>query len=184
MSYVCPLGVWNVHKMLLIIIGEIGVKYKETLCTCFGNFLFKKNQMSRPRSWPMQSESLSRGPSIRIYQKALLAIQNCQGWMTHAWKAPRKCKAWGKCNMLWSTNQSFDFLRFFFLRWTIFKVFIECVTILLLLFRFWIFGWEACEILASLPGIKLVSSALEGEVFTTRLPGKLPNALFLIKLHK
>ena len=39
MSYVCPKGVLNVHKMLLIITGEIGVKYKETLCIFFGNFL-------------------------------------------------------------------------------------------------------------------------------------------------
>ena len=35
-------------------------------------------------------------------------------------------------------------LRFFFLMWTIFKVFIEFVTILLLLFMFlFFFGWEA-----------------------------------------
>ena len=32
--------------------------------------------------------------------------------------------------------------------WTIFKVFIGFVTTLLLLFMFWFFGPEACEILA------------------------------------
>ena len=54
--------------------------------------------------------------------------------------------------------------------WTIFKVFIEFVTTLLLLFMF--FGCEACGILASQPGIEPVPPALEGEVLTTGLPGK------------
>ena len=42
--------------------------------------------------------------------------------------------------------------------WTILKVLIEFVTILLLLFMFWFFGGEAPVILASSP------PALEGEV--------------------
>ena len=42
---------------------------------------------------------------------------------------------------------------------TFFKVFIEFVTILLLLFMFWFFGHEACGILASQPKIE---SILEG----------------------
>ena len=37
---------------------------------------------------------------------------------------------------------------------------------------FWIFGPEACGILAPRPGIKPTPSALEGEVLTTGLPGK------------
>ena len=47
--------------------------------------------------------------------------------------------------------------------WTIFKVFIECVTILLL---FYVFGLVSCRILPPWPGIKPVPSAIEG----TRLP--------------
>ena len=47
------------------------------------------------------------------------------------------------------------FLRFFFLMWTIFKVFVEFVTILLL-FMFWFFSHEACWILAPWPGIQSV----------------------------
>ena len=39
-------------------------------------------------------------------------------------------------------------------------------------FMFWIFGPEACGILAPRPGIKPTPSALEGEVLTTGLPGK------------
>ena len=50
------------------------------------------------------------------------------------------------------SNDSFVFLlcffkkKDFFLMWTIFKVFNEFVKILLLLFMFWFFGHEACEI--------------------------------------
>ena len=65
------------------------------------------------------------------------------------------------------------FLRFFFfLMWTVFKVFIEFVTILLLFFMFWVFGPEACGILAPRPGVKLTPPALEGKVLTTGPPGK------------
>ena len=52
---------------------------------------------------------------------------------------------------------------FFFLMWTIFKVFIEFVTIFC--FMFWFFGLRACGILASQPGIELANPALEGETF-------------------
>ena len=54
---------------------------------------------------------------------------------------------------------------------TIFKVFIEFVTILLLLYVF-CFGHEACGILALRPGIKPTPPALKGEVLTTGPPGK------------
>ena len=46
--------------------------------------------------------------------------------------------------------------------WTIFKVSIEFITILPLLFMFWFFGQEACGILASQPGIVPSPSSLEG----------------------
>ena len=53
--------------------------------------------------------------------------------------------------------------------WTIFKVFIEFVKVLLL-FYVWFFGQKACGILAPLLGIK--PTALEGESLITELPGK------------
>ena len=57
------------------------------------------------------------------------------------------------------------FLRFFFfVMWTILKVFIEFVTILLL-FMFWFSGPEVC-------GAKAASPALEGKVVTVGQPRK------------
>ena len=64
---------------------------------------------------------------------------------------------------------SYFFLRIFFLMWTIFKVFIEFVTILLL-FMFWFFGHKACGILAPWRGIDPASPTLEGKVITTGQP--------------
>ena len=58
-----------------------------------------------------------------------------------------------------------------FLMWTIFKVFIEFATILLLFYVFVFLGHEACGILAPQPGIKPVPPTLEGEVLTTRMLG-------------
>ena len=55
------------------------------------------------------------------------------------------------------TQTNISHLLFFLLTWTIFKVFIEFVIILLLLF--WCFGHEACEILAHQPGIEPVPYA-------------------------
>ena len=56
--------------------------------------------------------------------------------------------------------------------WTIFKVFIKFVTILLLFYVFWFFGPEACGILAPRPGIEPATPVLEGEVLTTGPPEK------------
>ena len=44
-----------------------------------------------------------------------------------------------------------------------FKVFIESVTTLFLLFMFWVFGHEACGILVPQPRIKPAPPVLEGE---------------------
>ena len=63
------------------------------------------------------------------------------------------------------------FLKKIFLMWTIFKVFIEFVPILLLFLYFGFFGREACGILAPQPGIEPAPPALEGEVLTTGPPG-------------
>ena len=41
------------------------------------------------------------------------------------------------------------------------------------------FGQEACGILATWPGIEPTPLALEGEVLTTGLPGKVPSWKFL-----
>ena len=58
--------------------------------------------------------------------------------------------------------------------WTIFKVFIEFVTILLLFYVLFFWVCEACGILTPRPGIEPAPPALEGEVLTTGLPGKFP----------
>ena len=54
---------------------------------------------------------------------------------------------------------------------TIFKVFVEFVTILLL-FYVWFFGREPRGILSPWPEIEPAPPELEGEVATTGLPGK------------
>ena len=56
--------------------------------------------------------------------------------------------------------------------WTIFKVFIEFFTILLMFYVFGFFGHEVGGILAPQPGIKPSPSALEGNILTTGPPGK------------
>ena len=78
-----------------------------------------------------------------------------------------------------SLSQVSQILKFYFIRledfliWTIFKVFIELVSILLLFFMICVFfGLKACGILVPRPGIKSTSLALENEVLNTRLPGK------------
>ena len=58
-----------------------------------------------------------------------------------------------------------------FLMWTIFKVFIEFVTILLP-FYVLVFGPKACGILALRPGIEPAPPALEGEILTRGPPGR------------
>ena len=63
--------------------------------------------------------------------------------------------------------------------WTLFKVFIEFVTILFLFFMFWFFGCEARRILAPGPGIEPAPPALEGKVLIVGLPGKSLSCLLL-----
>ena len=84
--------------------------------------------------------------------------------------------------------------RFFFFFWiqTIFKFFIEFVTILLLFhglfffrvfffFFFWFSGPEACKILAQQPRIEPTPPVLECKVLTTGLSGKSQEGIS--KLH-
>ena len=61
---------------------------------------------------------------------------------------------------------------FFFLIRTVLKVFIEFVTLLLLIFMFWFFGHEACGIFAPQPRKELAPPSLEGQVPTTGSPEK------------
>ena len=56
--------------------------------------------------------------------------------------------------------------------WTICKVFIEIVAILLLLYVFWGFGHKAYGILAPQPGIEPTLLALGSKVLTTGPLGK------------
>ena len=86
-------------------------------------------------------------------------------------------------------SSSRDFF-FFFLIQTIFKVFIEFVTILLpfhglfvfrVFFFFWFYGPEACKILAQQPRIEPTPPVLECKVLTTGLSGKSQEGIS--KLH-
>ena len=77
-----------------------------------------------------------------------------------------------------SGESSFLFLRDFLI-WTIFKVFIELFTTLLLFYVLFCFvfdhkTWD----LSSPPGIEPASPALEGKVLTTGLPGKSQKSFF------
>ena len=56
--------------------------------------------------------------------------------------------------------------------WKIFKVFIEFVTISLLLYVLIFFDCEACEMLAPQPGTEAAPPALEGKVLIAGLPRK------------
>ena len=58
--------------------------------------------------------------------------------------------------------------------WTAFKVFIEFVIILLLLYVSWVFGHGACGIVVPQPGIETASPPLEGKALTADPPGKPP----------
>ena len=91
---------------------------------------------------------------------------------------------------IWTQTKQ-NFLRFL-LMWTIFKVFIEFVTILFLFYALFVrmcffvclfvclfvFGQEACGILAFQPWIESTSPILEGEVLTTGPLGKSLNRNF------
>ena len=46
---------------------------------------------------------------------------------------------------------------------------------------FWLFGCEACGILAPLPGIELAPPPLKGKVLTTGLSGKPLGPLLMMK---
>ena len=69
-----------------------------------------------------------------------------------------------------------------FLRWTVFKVFIEFVTILSLFF-FFFWPFDTCVILAPRPGIKPAPAALEGKVQSMRPPTKSPIQILCLFLN-
>ena len=74
-------------------------------------------------------------------------------------------------------------LYLFILMWTIFKVIIEFVTILLL-FCFSFLGHKACGILAPRPEIRPAHPAFEGGVLITGLPGTAPGCFCLFFFFK
>ena len=57
-------------------------------------------------------------------------------------------------------------LTFFFWIQTIFKVYVEFVTILLVFYILFFYGPEDCGILAPLPGLEPAHPTLEGDVLT------------------
>ena len=67
---------------------------------------------------------------------------------------------------------NFYFFQRFFFMWTIFKAFVEFVTLLFLIYILGFFGHETCRIWAPQPGIKPALLALEAEVLTSGPPGK------------
>ena len=108
---------------------------------------------------------------------------SCKGFQDSFWNAfcpqPRRWhgpqRSQKPCHCQWvdslNTWLLLIYIYIFFLMWTIFKVVIEFVTILLLLFMFWLFisHW-VCGILVPWPGIEPPS--LKGELLTIRLPRK------------
>ena len=70
------------------------------------------------------------------------------------------------------------FLKKIVLKWTIFKVFTEGVTVLLVL----LFGHKECGILVPPPGIKLAPLVSEGEVLSPGPLGK--SCLSFLKIHQ
>ena len=70
------------------------------------------------------------------------------------------------------------FHKFCFWMWIIFKVFIEFVTILLLVYVVSFFDFEAYGILVSRPEIEPAPAVLEGKVLTPGPPGNSPANIF------
>ena len=90
---------------------------------------------------------------------------------------------WDKVGPLYCFSEIFykrlEFLKkIFFLMWTIFKVFIEFITILLLFYLFFFFDRKACGILVPWPKIEPIPPALEGGFLTTGPPGRSLEFLF------
>ena len=63
---------------------------------------------------------------------------------------------------------------FIFFMWTVFFLSLYWICFNIACFMFWCFGHQACGILVPWPGTEPRPPALEGEVLTPGLPGKLP----------
>ena len=83
--------------------------------------------------------------------------------------------------LFWIIDVALFFFIKTFLMWIIFKVFIELLTVLLLVYV-WFFWSRGMWNLSSLTGLKPAPSALEGEVLTTGPPGKSQMWLFKCSL--
>ena len=77
----------------------------------------------------------------------------------------------------------FQYITSLILYLTIFKVFIEFITILLLFFMFWFFGHKACRILVSHSEMEPAPPALEGKVLPTGQPEKSLSHDFLLNYN-
>ena len=89
------------------------------------------------------------------------------------WELNNRCAKLGCCSFVF-----WGFFKFFFWVWTIFKLFTEFATILLLFYVLVLWPW-GMGISAPWPGIKPIPPALEGKVLTIGLPGK---SLFAVVL--
>lgn len=95
-------------------------------------------------------------------------------WRVNLWELGR---TWEQKTRMWFERSpwlvaSIKVLRYlhlcseiFFFTWTIFKVFIQSVTVWLLLSMFWDFGPNACGFLAPRPAVETVPPALEGKFY-------------------
>ena len=99
-------------------------------------------------------------------------LGNMQGSTTPV-PSPSKSPRSGKGVWVFPVKEKKNFLTFFFFFW--WGPFLKSLLSLLqhyLCFMFWVFGCEACEILAPLPGMESAPAALEDGVLTTGPPKK------------
>ena len=124
---------------------------------------------SSPTKYWARVTAVNQNPNHYIVRELprLCLIINCSG--------PNFSKRW--CTI---SIHHFTSLIFYL---TIFKVFIEFTTILLLWFMFWFFGHKACGILVSQSEIEPAPPALESKVLPTGQPGKSLSHDFLLNYN-
>ena len=124
-------------------------------CTFSGGLFSADKSWMALRPWLVTGgQGLTQGRSLCLKVAVVLVMPISLPWD----------QAEGSCQAETTFLPAFFF---FFLMWTIFKVFIDFVTI-------WFFGHGACGILAPQPGIEPALPALEGNILTTGPPGKSP----------
>ena len=73
---------------------------------------------------------------------------------------------------MFKITELYNFFKIFFNKDNFLSVYWICYNKESFCFMSWFFGYKACSILAPGPGIKPLSSALEGKVLTIGQPGK------------